>query len=61
MHDQRIGFLGYKLYSLGWQSALHCDRSSIEHCLLSIFLHYRRGFAEGSNWFQEDYVEENLR
>lgn len=60
MHIERVGFLGYKLYSLGWQSALHCDRPSIDHWLLSIFFYYRRGFSEGSNWVQEDCMEKNL-
>lgn len=61
MQIQCVGFLGYKLYSLGWQSALHRDRSAIDHWFLSIFVYYRRGFAEASDWVEEDCVEQNLR
>lgn len=33
MRIQGIGYLGYKLYSLGWRSALHGTRHPIDHWL----------------------------
>ena len=39
--------LDYQLYSLGWRSGLHGNIPKIQHLLLSVFLLYRRGFAEG--------------
>ncbi|MBM0745474.1 hypothetical protein JOY44_29060 [Phormidium sp. CLA17] len=45
--------LDYRLYSLGWRSGLHRNISKIQHLLLSIFLLYRRGFAEGSQCIEE--------
>lgn len=56
---QRISYLGYKLYSLGWRSGLH-KRLPL-HLLLSSFLYYRRGFVDASKWLEEDCLEENLR
>lgn len=51
MHIQRMGSL-YKLYCLGWRNgSLKCF-PPLQHWLLSIFLYYRRGFAEGSEWRQ---------
>lgn len=51
MHIQRMGSL-YKLYCLGWRNgSLKCF-PPLQHWLLSIFLYYRRGFAEGSQWRQ---------
>ncbi len=48
MQIEPIGYLGYKLYRLGWQSALHGHLAPANHWLLSIFLYYRRGFTDGS-------------
>lgn len=51
MAIQRMGSL-YKLYCLGWRNgSLKCF-PPLQHWLLSVFLHYRRGFAEGSHWRQ---------
>lgn len=49
--------LNYRLYSLGWRIGLHSNLPRIQHLLLSIFLLYRRGFAEGSEWITEYYAE----
>lgn len=45
--------LDYRLYSLGWRSGLHGNIPKIQHLLLSIFLLYRHGFMEGSQWISE--------
>jgi hypothetical protein len=45
--------LDYRLYSLGWRSGLHRNIPQIQHLLLSVFLLYRRGFAEGSQGIEE--------
>ncbi len=51
MHTQPMGFV-YKLYCMGWKSgSLNCF-SSLQHWLLSIFLYYRQGYSEGSQWKQ---------
>ena len=51
MHIQRMGSL-YKLYCLGWRNgSLKCF-PPLQHWLLSIFLYYRRGFTEASEWRQ---------
>lgn len=51
MHIQPIGFL-YKLYCMGWKNgSLNCF-SSLQNWLLSIFLYYRQGYSEGSQWKQ---------
>jgi hypothetical protein len=60
MPNQRVGYLGYKLYSLGWQNALHKHPNLIEHLLLKIFLYYRHGFAEGSELLKTDNLEKTL-
>lgn len=46
--DERVGYLGYKLYKLGWQNALNKNLHSTQHLSLNIFLYYRKGFAAGS-------------
>jgi hypothetical protein len=51
MQTQKISFL-YKFYCWGWRNASLRGFSLSQHWLLSIFLHYRRGFAEGSKWRQ---------
>jgi hypothetical protein len=53
MRIEKVGYIGYKLYSLGWQNRLHHHLSLLEHLLLSAFLYYRRGFEEGSEWVKE--------
>lgn len=51
MHIQRMGAL-YQLYCLGWRNgSLKCF-PPLQHWLLSIFLYYRQGFKEGSEWRQ---------
>jgi hypothetical protein len=56
MQTQKISFL-YKFYCWGWRNASLRGFSLSQHWLLSIFLHYRRGFAEGSAWVKEYYSE----
>lgn len=52
MPIQRLGLL-YKLYCMGWKNgSLNCF-SFLQHWLLSIFLHYRQGYSEGSAWRQQ--------
>lgn len=60
MSYQHIGFISYRLYSLGWRSGLHKRLPLLQHLLLSIFLYYRRGFADGSEWVKEYRFEGNL-
>lgn len=57
---ERIGYLGYRLYRLGWRSALYNDRPLFWHILLSAFLYYRRGFISGTEWAKEYYSQEKL-
>jgi|GEM_PF-3287698 len=52
--------LDYRLYSLGWRSGLHETIPRVQHLLLSIFLLYRRGFAEGSQFIKEYHPEKML-
>ena len=61
MNYQRVGHLGYKLYRLGWQNGLHNYLPSSQHWLLSLFVYYRRGYAEGFEWVTEYRLEGNLR
>jgi hypothetical protein len=61
MHIDRIGYLGYKLYRLGWQNALHKHPNLINHLLLNIFFYYPRGFTEGSALLKEYRLEEILK
>lgn len=61
MQIEPIGYLGYKLYKLGWQSALHGHLAPANHWLLSIFLYYRRGFTAGANLHEEYWRQKNLR
>jgi hypothetical protein len=42
MDAERIGYLGYRLYRLGWQSALYRDRASLRHLLLTGFLYFAK-------------------
>lgn len=53
MSHQRVGHLNYRLYSLGWRSSLHSNLPIVQHWIFSLFLYYRRGFAEGSEWVKE--------
>ncbi len=59
--DQHIGYISYRLYSLGWRSGLHSRLPLLQHLLLSIFFYYRRGFVGGSEWVIEYRLEGNLR
>jgi hypothetical protein len=47
--DRSMG-LFYKLYSIGWRNASLKSFSLLQHWALSIFIDYRKGFAEGSKW-----------
>lgn len=49
MQIESIGYLGYKLYRLGWHSAIRRRIPVANHWLLSVFLYYRRGFNDGAN------------
>ena len=50
---QPVGYLGYRLYSLGWCSGLHQSLPPLHHWLLSIFCDYRRGFTDGTQLIDE--------
>ena len=56
MHTQRMGFL-YKLYCIGWRNGSLKCLPPLQHWLLSIFLYYRRGYTEGSEWKQQYRLE----
>jgi len=60
MYVERVGYLGNKLYRLGWHSAVHQNLTSLEHYSLSVFLYYRRGFISGSGWIREYDTEKTL-
>ncbi|MBW4618415.1 MAG: hypothetical protein KME17_03385 [Cyanosarcina radialis HA8281-LM2] len=57
----KIGYIGSKLYRLGWRSSIHQDLSWEGHLLLSIFLYYRRGYSDGSEWMAECDLEASRR
>ncbi|MBF2002603.1 MAG: hypothetical protein IGS50_15605 [Synechococcales cyanobacterium C42_A2020_086] len=48
-----VGYLGSKLYMLGWQNRLHKHLSICHHFLLSIFLYYRKGFSAAATWLEK--------
>lgn len=52
MPNEQIGYL-YKLYFLGWRNGSLKQFSQLDHWLLSFFFYYRRGFAEASEWKQD--------
>ncbi|MEN9518082.1 MAG: hypothetical protein RLZZ381_670 [Cyanobacteriota bacterium] len=56
MYIQRMGFL-YRLYCMGWRNGSLKHLSPFQHSLLSIFLYYRRGYGEGSQWRQDDFKD----
>lgn len=60
MQAEKVGYIGYKLYILGWQNSQHNHFSLVQHLLLSVFLYYRRGFKQGSEW-KSYCFEGNLR
>ncbi len=60
MPIERVGYLGYKLYRLGWQNAVHKNLNLIEHSLFNALLYYRRGFIEGSAFVKANYLEAML-
>jgi hypothetical protein len=60
MPIERVGYLGYKLYRLGWQNAVHKNLNSIEHLLFNALLYYRRGFNEGSAYIKANNLEAML-
>jgi hypothetical protein len=53
MQIEPVGFLNDKLYRLGWQNRLHRYLPRLRHHLLSLFLYYRRGFADGAEWIKQ--------
>jgi hypothetical protein len=58
--QEPIGYLSYRLYCVGWRNGLHRRFSWLQHGVFSIFLYYRRGFADGSQWIKEYRLEGNL-
>lgn len=52
MQCERMGSL-YRLYCMGWRNGSSQHFSPLLHYLLSAFFYYRRGFAEGASWQQE--------
>lgn len=60
MNVERIGYLGSKLYRLGWRSAVHQNFIPLQHHLFSIFLYYRRGFASGLDWVEAYRTEKTI-
>jgi hypothetical protein len=61
MPIERIGYLGYKLYRLGWQNAVHKNLNPIEHSVFNVLLYYRRSFNQGSAYIKANYLEAMLR
>jgi hypothetical protein len=61
MYIERVGYFGYKLYSLGWHNALHENLDLTQHLLLNIFLYYRKGFAAGSEWSKNYAFDNQIR
>lgn len=59
MEIQSIGYLSYRLYQLGWHNRLYARLPRLQHWLLSIFLYYRRGYANGSEWVKEYKLNRN--
>jgi hypothetical protein len=59
MYVEKVGYLGYKFYSLGWQNALHSNLNLIQHLLLSIFFYYRTGFIAASEWAKINSLQNN--
>jgi len=47
----------FRLYQLGWNSALHSHVHPIKHMLMSIFYLYRLGFREARAWAREQALE----
>lgn len=60
MQVNRVGYLGYKLYRLGWQNAIHQNLAPTEHSLFKVLYHYRRGFNAGSAYIKANHPEEML-
>ncbi len=60
MQIEPIGYLGYKLYRLGWQSAVRRHLAPANHWLLSIFFYYRRGFTDGASLYEGCWQHKNL-
>jgi hypothetical protein len=56
MYIQRMGFL-YKLYCMGWRNRSFKHLPPVQHWLLSIFLYYRQGYSEGTQWRQDDFKD----
>lgn len=55
MRIEPVGFLNDKLYRLGWQNCLHRYLPPLRHHILSVFLYYRRGFADGAEWIKHHH------
>jgi hypothetical protein len=52
MDIEPVGFLNDRLYCLGWKYCLHQHLPLLQHCFLSVFLYYRRGFTDGAEWIK---------
>lgn len=50
---RKAGFL-YKIYCMGWRQGTLQHLSLLQHLLLSMFLTYRRGYAAGIKWREQD-------
>ncbi len=61
MRVEKVGYIGYKLYTLGWQNSQHNHFSVLQHLVLSAFVYYCRGFEQGSEWIQDYRLERNQR
>jgi hypothetical protein len=49
IQTQQVGFL-CKLYCIGWRQSSLQRLSLVQHWLLSLFLIYRKGYAAGLEW-----------
>jgi hypothetical protein len=52
MENKQIGHF-YKLYCWGWRNGSTNNFPRLLHRLLSTFLYYRRGFAAGTECWQD--------
>jgi hypothetical protein len=56
--SERIGYMGQKLYRVGWRNGLHHHLLPTQHWLLSIFRLYRRGYRESLKLVREYHPQE---
>lgn len=59
MRVQKVGYIGYKLYTIGWRNSQRNHLSWLQHLLLSSLLYYRKGFEQGSEWIKNYRFEGN--